>query len=56
MNSNAFMAQEKRMPPIFGFLTEIFRTHPRLTRRVAAIATATASPRADYLRRRTTSP
>ncbi|CAB3663167.1 hypothetical protein LMG24076_01555 [Trinickia soli] len=25
------------VPPIFGFLTEISRTHPRLTRRVAAI-------------------
>jgi hypothetical protein len=25
------------VPSIFGFLTEIFRTHPRLTRRVAAI-------------------
>jgi Zn-dependent protease with chaperone function len=37
MNSKAFMAQEQMVPPIFGFLTEICRTHPRLTRRVAAI-------------------
>ncbi|WP_345891124.1 M48 family metallopeptidase [Burkholderia sp. Ax-1719] len=37
MNANAFMAQEKMVPPIFGFFTEILRTHPRLTRRIAAI-------------------
>jgi hypothetical protein len=43
MNSSAFMAQEKMVPPIFGFLTEIFRTHPRLTRRVAAINSNVAS-------------
>jgi Zn-dependent protease with chaperone function len=28
------------VPTIFGFLTEIFRSHPRLTRRVAAIQEA----------------
>jgi Zn-dependent protease with chaperone function len=43
MDSNAFMAQEKLVPPIFGFLTEICRTHPRLTRRVAAINSSVAS-------------
>lgn len=37
MNCEAFMAQEAMVPPIFGFITEILRTHPRLTRRVAAI-------------------
>ncbi len=37
MNCDAFMEQEGMVPPIFGFLTEISRTHPRLTRRVAAI-------------------
>jgi Zn-dependent protease with chaperone function len=37
MNCEAFMEQEAMVPSIFGFLTEIFRTHPRLTRRVAAI-------------------
>jgi Zn-dependent protease with chaperone function len=37
MNCDAFVAQEAMVPPIFGFLTEISRTHPRLTRRVAAI-------------------
>lgn len=37
MNCEAFMAQEAMVPPIFGFLTEVFRSHPRLTRRVAAI-------------------
>lgn len=37
MNCEAFMEQENMVPPIFGFLTEISRTHPRLTRRVAAI-------------------
>lgn len=37
MNCGAFMAQEAMVPPIFGFLSEIFRSHPRLTRRVSAI-------------------
>jgi Zn-dependent protease with chaperone function len=37
MNCEAFVAQETMVPPIFGFLTEIFRSHPRLTRRIAAI-------------------
>ncbi len=37
MNCEAFLAQEAMVPPIFGFLAEIFRSHPRLTRRVAAI-------------------
>jgi Zn-dependent protease with chaperone function len=39
MSCEAFMAQEAMVPPIFGFLTEIFRSHPRLTRRVAALRT-----------------
>ncbi|HVY35022.1 MAG TPA: M48 family metallopeptidase, partial [Caulobacteraceae bacterium] len=42
MNCEAFMAQEDMVPPIFGFLTEIFRSHPRLTRRVAAIKSGKA--------------
>lgn len=37
MDCGAFMDQERMVPPIFGFLTEIHRSHPRLTRRVAAI-------------------
>lgn len=37
MNCEAFIEQERLVPPIFGFLTEIHRSHPRLTRRVAAI-------------------
>lgn len=37
MSCEAFVQQEAMVPPVFGFLTEIFRTHPRLTRRVAAI-------------------
>ena len=37
MNCEAFMAQEAMVPPVFGFLTEIFRSHPRLTRRVRAL-------------------
>ena len=41
MNCEAFLAQEAMVPPVFGFLTEIFRSHPRLTRRVAAIKNAT---------------
>ena len=38
MNCDAFVQQEAMVPPIFGFVTEIFRSHPRLTRRVSAIA------------------
>jgi Zn-dependent protease with chaperone function len=37
MSCEAFVAQEAMVPPVFGFLNEIFRSHPRLTRRVAAI-------------------
>jgi Zn-dependent protease with chaperone function len=40
LNCEAFAEQEKMVPPIFGFLTEIFRSHPRLTRRIAAIRNA----------------
>ncbi|MBW8814819.1 MAG: M48 family metallopeptidase [Caulobacterales bacterium] len=40
MNCEAFMAQEALVPPISGFFSEIFRTHPRLTRRVATINAA----------------
>jgi Zn-dependent protease with chaperone function len=43
MNCEAFIAQEDMVPAIFGFLTEINRTHPRLTRRVAAINASVAS-------------
>lgn len=41
MSCEAFMAQEAMVPPVFGFLNEIFRGHPRLTRRVAAIGERT---------------
>jgi Zn-dependent protease with chaperone function len=37
MNCEAFMAQEAMVPPIAGFVSEIFRSHPRLTRRLAAL-------------------
>ena len=37
MSCEAFVAQEARVPPVAGFIAEIFRSHPRLTRRVAAI-------------------
>jgi len=37
MNCEAFVAQEAMVPPFAGFIAEIFRSHPRLTRRVAAI-------------------
>jgi len=37
LNCEAFMDQEKLVPPVSGFINEIFRSHPRLTRRVAAI-------------------
>ena len=42
MSCEAFIEQEAMVPSIFGFLTEIFRSHPRLTRRVAAIRNFTA--------------
>ncbi|MGA7711063.1 MAG: M48 family metallopeptidase [Rhizomicrobium sp.] len=38
MDSDAFVAQEAMVPPFFGVISEICRTHPRLTRRLAAIA------------------
>lgn len=41
MSCEAFLAQETMVPPVFGFLNEIFRGHPRLTRRVAAISERT---------------
>jgi Zn-dependent protease with chaperone function len=37
MSCEAFVAQEAMVPPIAGFVAEIFRSHPRLTRRVGAI-------------------
>lgn len=37
MSCEAFLAQEAMVPSVFGFLNEIIRGHPRLTRRVAAI-------------------
>ena len=43
MSCEAFVAQEALVPPVAGFLAEIFRGHPRLTRRVAAIRERTHS-------------
>lgn len=37
MNCGAFLAQETMVPRIFGFVSEILRSHPRLTRRISAI-------------------
>jgi len=37
MNAEAFEKQEEMVPPITGFLTELFSSHPRLTRRVGAL-------------------
>ena len=37
LNCEAFMAQEAMVPPISGFIAERFRSHPRLTRRLAAL-------------------
>ena len=34
MNLQAFEKQETRVPPLTGFVAEILRSHPRLTRRV----------------------
>jgi Zn-dependent protease with chaperone function len=44
MSCDAFIAQEAKVPAIFGFINEIFRSHPRLTRRVRALA-ANSVPR-----------
>lgn len=43
LNCEAFAAQEAQVPAIFGWLSEIFRSHPRLTRRVRAIAALAAA-------------
>lgn len=51
-NCEAFADQEGLVPPFFGYLTEIFRTHPRLTRRVRAIQAHVR--RAELLRARAT--
>ena len=37
LNSAAFSAQERLVPPIAGFLVKISATHPRTTRRVEAV-------------------
>ena len=34
----AFVAQEQHVPKVVGFLMELFATHPRMTRRVLALA------------------
>ena len=44
MDCDAFVAQEVQVPAFFGFLTEICRSHPRLTRRVAAIRAGRGLP------------
>jgi Zn-dependent protease with chaperone function len=46
MNCEAFAAQDALVPPLFGFLVEIFSGYPRLTRRVLAL-------REQSVRRRT---
>ncbi len=37
MNLFSFEEQEEKVPPVWGFISEIFRSHPRLTRRVLAL-------------------
>jgi Zn-dependent protease with chaperone function len=39
LNTAAFSAQERLVPPIAGFLVKITASHPRLTRRVEAVGT-----------------
>ena len=34
VNIEAFKSQEAQIPPFFGFLHEIFGTHPRMTKRI----------------------
>jgi Zn-dependent protease with chaperone function len=43
LNCEAFAAQEADVPLLFGWLREIFASHPRLTRRVGAIRALAAS-------------
>lgn len=38
ISCEAFVEQEALMPPFFGFVGEIYRSHPRLTRRIAALS------------------
>ena len=45
LNCEAFAAQEAEVPGFFGWLTEIFSSHPRLTRRVQAIRALAAADR-----------
>ncbi len=45
LNCDAFAAQEAMVPGLFGFLTEIVRGHPRLTRRVRNIRAFIAADR-----------
>jgi Zn-dependent protease with chaperone function len=37
IDAESFEFQEQLVPPFFGFLTEVFKSHPRLTRRVIAL-------------------
>ncbi len=37
VNIEAFKKQESNIPPFFGFLHEIFGTHPRMTKRILEI-------------------
>jgi len=37
MNLSAFLRQESEIPAVFGFFNEIFSSHPRITKRVAAL-------------------
>lgn len=39
LNLSAFEKQESQVPEVSGYLAEILRTHPRLTRRVLALKT-----------------
>lgn len=41
LNLFAFEKQENQVPPISGFLAEILRSHPRLTRRVISLKNTT---------------
>ena len=37
MNLNAFVNQESDIPAIFGFIAELYSSHPRLTKRIMAL-------------------
>lgn len=38
VDAAAFVSQEKQVPPVMGFIYEIYATHPRMTRRIIELS------------------